>query len=236
MKELFDPRPKTVLINSKYGSQRHSTVYTSYLLLTNHTDAVGHLGGDRRVYVIENTTKVESSAYFVELNRWLDEINEKGAPAWAESVWRYLMTLTPDIAMLNAPAPMTAAKLVMVDETQNEYDHIAAVLIDLFKGVIPTSVINGLVTDILEYRGDINGDIRASIVLAILKKGSRPAPALRKVNSKATRLRVMRSAFNENDELLLQDYADKNLENVRELMSNEHDLIVKVNALVDARL
>ena len=243
MKDLFDPRPKTVLINSKYGSQRHSTVYTSYLLLTNHTDAVGQLGGDRRVYVIENTEVPASPQYFVELNAWLDEKTASGAYAWAESVWRWLQTLTPDLTMLNAPTPMTAAKQSMIYETTSLYDLVADVIADLFMGVIPTGIIETLAQDVLENRRDPDAQARAKIVVNRLKKTSAASNKTRKIEGKNTRVRVLREYYlkfavtsNMNKQEALEEYADMHFDVSKSWLADEHKLIVEINRLVDERI
>ena len=110
-------KPKETLINPKYGSQRFSNVCTSYLLLTNHMDAIGELSGDRRVYVIYNTLAVGTPEYFTKLNNWLDIKDNKGRPKWALSVWRWLQTIKPDMQLLNSPTPLTEAKKEMIAQT-----------------------------------------------------------------------------------------------------------------------
>jgi len=243
MKDLFDPRPKTVLINSKYGSQRHSPVYTSYFLLTNHTDAVGQLGGDRRVYVIENNDVPETPEYFTELNAWLDEKTVNGTYAWAESVWRWLQTLTPDLMMLNAPTPMTAAKQTMISETTSVYDLVAEVIADLFMGIIPCGNIEALAQDVLENRRDPDAQLRAKIIVANLKKISVASAKTKKVGSRTTRVRVVRKQFlafcttsQLNKQAALEEYVDLNFDAIKMLLDEEHKLILEINRLVDERV
>jgi hypothetical protein len=243
MKDLFDPRPKTVLINTKYGSQRHNTVYTSYMLLTNHTDAVGHLGGDRRVYVVQNTRVAETPEYFVKLNAWLDVKNNKGAPAWAESVWRWLQTLEPDLTLLNSPAPTTKAKQTMIDETTSVYDILADTMIDLFDGVIPTSFIEDIALSVLEMRGDKDADIRCKVVTRIVKNATVPLDTQKKINGKNTRLRVatkilakLDKSCEGTDEQKLTNYAVTFVEALKGKLVNIHSLVIEINRLVDEKL
>lgn len=230
MKELFDPRPKTVLINTKYGAQRHSTVYTSYLLLTNHVDAIGHLDGDRRVYAISNARVPESPEYFTSLNEWLNEINEKGKPAWAESVWRYLQTLTPDITMLNAPAPNTAAKDTMVDETKSVCDLLAEEMIEMFGGITPNALIATTARDVLERMGDPDSGARARVVETIIKKNTSHTQSSRRLNGTKTRLRICRKEHARLFDSEVEAFVASKLDALKELYDNEHDLI---NALAD---
>jgi len=243
MKDLFDPRPKTVLVNTKYGSQRHSTVYTSYLLLTNHTDAVGHLGGDRRVYVVQNTRVAETPEYFVKLNEWLDVKNSKGQPKWAESIWRWLQTLEPDLALLNSPAPTTKAKQTMIDETTSVYDTLATVMSDLFSGVIPTGFIEEIALGVLEMRGDKDADMRCKVVAKIIKNASVPLDIQKKINGRNTRIRVAISvlpkldkSYGNTDEEKLSKYAVAFIEGIKGRLVNDHALIIEINRLVDEQL
>jgi len=124
LKDMFDPRPKKVRVNVKYGAARSVVLYTSYIMLTNHTSAIGALGDDRRVYVISNTTQPESHDYFCKLNAWLGITDEEGRVKWARSVWRWLQTLEPDVAKMNDVAPTTYAKRAMIDNTTSFGDRL----------------------------------------------------------------------------------------------------------------
>jgi hypothetical protein len=114
LKEYIDPRPKRERINPKYGQQRISMVHSSYLMFSNHDNALAVAGNDRRFYVMRNATIPATPSYFTKLNEWLEVEDIHGKSKWARSVWRWLQKREIDIEALLAPAPSTAAKEQMI--------------------------------------------------------------------------------------------------------------------------
>lgn len=190
LKDLFDPRPKSMVINTKYGAQRSATVYTSYLLLTNHTDAIGALSGDRRVYVIENTIQPNTPEYFTDLNKWLSIQDVNGAPKWAVSVWRWLHTLEPDLEMLHAPAPETEIKARMIEETSSILDHTYAVMDQLFEGLVPLAQIKDLAISLLDKNLEPDAPVKAEVIARMFRSQSAPSELRARLNGKQVRLRL----------------------------------------------
>lgn len=119
LKEYVDPRPKRERINPKYGQQRISMVHSSYLMFSNHDNALAVAGNDRRFYVMRNATVPAAPAYFTKLNAWLEVTDIKGKPKWARSIWRWLQEREVDIERLLAPAPTTAAKQAMISSSKS---------------------------------------------------------------------------------------------------------------------
>ena len=246
MKELFDPRPKNILINPKYGRQRFTTVYTSYIMLTNHEDAVGQLGGDRRIYVIENTLTPNTPQYFVDLNAWLNEKAEDGTPLWARSVWRWLQKRKPDINLMNAPAPETDGKRAMIANTQSVCDHFIEAVLETHNGLMPTSTLQELATDVFTARGDMEADKIASIAVLVAKKRTLATDARLRLNGKQTRIRISKAEMSslgisgmkksEYSEIL-HDHCVKTFNDVIAPMYEDYDKLVnKINDLIDALL
>jgi hypothetical protein len=149
LKDLFDPKAKEVTINTKYGTQRTVQLYTSYIMLTNHTDAIGALGGDRRVYVISNAINKAPVEYFVRLNKWLDVRDDDGKPKWAKSIWRYMQTLPNDLKMLHDVTPITDGKLEMIQATGSLVDAVAASVALYMGDLISVNVANTLAENVL---------------------------------------------------------------------------------------
>tara|TARA_R110000823_G_scaffold263616_1_gene383972 strand:- start:66 stop:2558 length:2493 start_codon:yes stop_codon:yes gene_type:complete len=118
LKEYIDPRPKRERINPKYGQQRISMVHSSYLMFSNHDNALAVAGNDRRFYVMRNAVVPALPAYFTRLNEWLQIQDSHGKPKWARSVWRWLREREVVIEDLLAPAPSTAAKQAMINATK----------------------------------------------------------------------------------------------------------------------
>ena len=196
LKDLFDPKPKQTLVNTKYGSQRQVTLFTSYLLLTNHTDAVGALADDRRVYVIQNTISVNTPRYYASLNTWIATLDEQGTPKWARSVWRWLQTLTPDVDMLNSPAPMTAGKLSMIEDTSSLCDVLPKVIFNDMGPLIAIPLVCDIASDILFKRTTEEVEPMVGVIKRKCTTGSQAmvgvgsVKPLVKINGTVYRLRV----------------------------------------------
>jgi hypothetical protein len=116
LKEIIDTTPEEIRINPKYGKQRFQTTYSSFMLFSNHEDAMKLANNDRRIYVINNAQQPASPEYFVELNDWLD----KGK--WAKSIWRWLRQRQVDIGELVKPPVQTAAKAGMIAASKRPID------------------------------------------------------------------------------------------------------------------
>jgi len=131
LKLLVDPRPMpNVRINPKYGKHRISTIYSSFLFFSNHMDAAAIDSNDRRFYVISNTLRAESPAFFESLDQWLNETDDQGHPIWATHVFNWMQQQKPDLSKLYAPPKITDAKRAMMVNTQNSLDLVIYTVID----------------------------------------------------------------------------------------------------------
>lgn len=119
LKDYIDPRPKRERINPKYGQHRFSMVYSSFLMFSNHDNALAVAGSDRRFYVMRNAVTPAEPAYFTALNKWLSDKDALGKPKWAKSIWRWLREREVDLEALLAPAPSTAAKKAMIEASKS---------------------------------------------------------------------------------------------------------------------
>jgi len=134
LKEYIDPRPKRERINPKYGQQRISMVHSSYLMFSNHDNALAVAGNDRRFYVMRNATVPATPSYFTKLNEWLEVKDVHGKPKWARSVWRWLQDREVDIEALLAPAPSTAAKEDMISSSKSPLQVAVETIIETTPG------------------------------------------------------------------------------------------------------
>ena len=130
LKEIIDPRPKTIRINPKYGKQRVSKTHSSYLMLSNHENALHIPPADRRIYVIRNALLAETPRYFTDLAAWLDEVDENGAPVWAAHIWNWLRERNYDLERLLAPAPSTEGKINMLIGNESVLDQLVRLCIE----------------------------------------------------------------------------------------------------------
>jgi hypothetical protein len=134
LKDYVDPRPKRERINPKYGQHRFSMVYSSYLMFSNHDNALAVAGNDRRFYVMRNAIVPAEPAYFTALNKWLEIKDPLGKPKWAKSIWRWLRKREVDIEALLAPAPSTEAKKAMIEASKNPLSVAVEAAVDAFPG------------------------------------------------------------------------------------------------------
>ena len=130
LKELIDPRPKTVRINPKYGKQRSSRVHCSYIMMSNHEDALHIPDNDRRIYVIRNVITPASPEYFMELDTWINERDENETPCWAPHVWKWFKKRPYDLTALLAPSPMSAGKQAMKTSTESPLDQLVRLVLE----------------------------------------------------------------------------------------------------------
>jgi len=103
LKQRVDTTNNFTTVNIKHVAQRTVKVCTSYLILTQHTDAVAIPADDRRLTVLSNPLSPATPAYFTEINAWLGVKAKDGNPEWARSVYRWLRTrkvVNPDRLML----------------------------------------------------------------------------------------------------------------------------------------
>lgn len=118
LKQRVDTTNNYTTVNVKHVAQRTVLVCTSYLILTQHIDAVAIPADDRRLTVLSNPLVPGTPAFFTKHNKWLSIKDENGEAAWAKSVYRWLRERKledPDRLML----PLAnKGKRVMVDEGQ----------------------------------------------------------------------------------------------------------------------
>ncbi len=124
IKELIDTTPQEVRVNPKFGKQRFQMTYSSYLLFSNHENAMRIADGDRRVYVLDNANEPESPEYFVKLNDWIKQGN------WPRAVWRWLRKREVDLARLHAPPVKTKAKDDLIRASKQAADVACAAVLD----------------------------------------------------------------------------------------------------------
>ncbi|MDB4261355.1 hypothetical protein N9878_00670 [bacterium] len=105
-----------VRINPKFGRTRTENIYYNALIFTNHRDALAIPANDRRCYVIQNPTKMETPAYYDRLVGSL----MTGEP---RRIYWYLMNR--DVSGFDNIYPaMTPGKAVMIDDNHSPADEI----------------------------------------------------------------------------------------------------------------
>lgn len=141
LKEIVDTRPIDTRINPKYGRQRVEKVYSSFLFLSNHTDAIAATQGDRRLYVLSNPVHPNTPQYFTELNQWL------GTGKWMKNVWRWLQEREVSVEAMLAATPETQAKRDMLQAVKSPIDTaVDAIALNWPSPLITTAIVK----DVLE--------------------------------------------------------------------------------------
>ena len=90
LKQRVDTTVTETTLNIKFQPHRRVKVVSSYLILTNHTNAVAVPANDRRLTILRNPDMPAPQAYFNELNQWIGERDEHRRPVWAKHIWRWL--------------------------------------------------------------------------------------------------------------------------------------------------
>lgn len=138
LKELVEPRPAEKQFVSK---QAHFTAmsFTSYLIFTNHVDAIPIPEDDRRFAVLSNGEK-GTPEFWVRVNAWMED--EANVAAFAQ--WLGTVDLTGYSPYL-APA-MTRAKSDMVEASRTDIDRGMTVVMANLAGeaFVPDQVIAGM--------------------------------------------------------------------------------------------
>jgi hypothetical protein len=132
LKEMIDPRPRLMSINPKYGKQRRTMVHSSFLFLSNHSNAMAMSEDDRRFFVISNPHVPAPPAYFTKLNEWMNTCGNDDRPEWARHVYRYLMAREMNMETLLSPPPSTTAKRAMMEESRSDIDNVAQEILNFW--------------------------------------------------------------------------------------------------------
>ena len=133
---LIDTMPFTSQVefrsNAKCGETKDDTMWFNCLIFTNRADAIMIIPkDDRRVAVSSNSTLKRDDDYYMKLHAALDDDAEARRFYW------YLMRR--DVWQLKpAAAPMTAAKIQMIDASKSPIDKIHEHLIENMEGDLAT--------------------------------------------------------------------------------------------------
>jgi hypothetical protein len=161
LKEMLDPRTSSVRVNPKHGHHRISEVCTSFLMFSNHADAIKLPDGARRFYAVQNPSTVKSPGYYTALNDWKNCLNEDRTPVWASHVWNYFMRREVDVEAMTAPPKVSQAMISMREAGQSPLDIILAAMQEFYGGWVPSSIWTHLTTSAFHSTlGDVNTGVR----------------------------------------------------------------------------
>ena len=126
-KDVVDFRPKRIRLNAKYDRARVAYTYSTYLLFSNHVDALRITSKDRRLVVLRNPDEPAPPEFFNNLNDWLAE------GRWMKALWRWLRQRKVERDM-TAPAMDTELKRDMVRASRSGAEIAMDILLSLWKG------------------------------------------------------------------------------------------------------
>lgn len=192
IKQRVDTTNANTTMNVKYGGLRPVYACSSFLILSNHTDAIAIPREDRRLTVISNTDKPESGAYFNDLKAWIDD------GAWIPHVFRYLQSRT---VTHNTNIPLkTLGKEVMASSNLSSVSAIIAKASAYCEangiGIISTPDLKRIVEDVLAIQHN-DQDYRETYVRRCLNEAAKPFEGLviRKKGGKVQRVRAFNWAI-----------------------------------------
>jgi hypothetical protein len=209
VKDLIDTTPKAVRINPKYGKQRAETVYSSFLLFSNHAGAMSVAEDDRRIYVMNNTVKPESAKYFGDLNRWMKT-------PWQTEIWRWLRQRKVDVDNMLAPVVMTDAKKEMIRSTQSPIEVCITAILECWpSSLIATVQVKAAMGNVHQRLGVLPHKIDMVINKLVQEKTlAIKGPLKHRLNeSSAARLKMIKGKMTPSDqaELLVETDNTHNL-------------------------
>lgn len=132
LKELIDPRPRMTHIVRKGENSYRARTHASFIIATNHRDALPLPPGDRRFAVLTNGQPREQ-AFWTRIHGWLED------PANIAAFARALEQV--DLTGYNPYAPpiMTTAKQTMIDLAGSELDHAVNQMLEEARGALFTT-------------------------------------------------------------------------------------------------
>ena len=124
LKGLIDPLPTPKRIEKKNREAREAMVYSSFLLFSNHANALKVAKDDRRIYTIDNARARNTPEYYRMLHSWWT------TPGWEPSIWRWLLAREVDVTKLNAPPAVNSAKAAMMQANKTAIEVVVETILD----------------------------------------------------------------------------------------------------------
>jgi Primase C terminal 2 (PriCT-2)/Family of unknown function (DUF5906) len=116
LKSLIDPGEKRMEVNHKYGAKGNVDTFTSFLICTNHADALPVPKGDRRFVILTGNVAQAPSGYYHRAEAaWNDE-------QALRAVWQHLAEVVDLSDYDTAVAILTEGKSIMMDEALGDVD------------------------------------------------------------------------------------------------------------------
>mgnify|MGYP001815502081 CR=1 FL=1 len=137
IKSICEPSAEKMYVKRKYGRNSHEQIYASLLISSNHADAFAIAPDDRRLIVLENTTRPlkEKGDLADRVYEWMEDPRNIGALY----EWFVARAAEAEYDPFGWP-PMTSAKQAMIDASQSGLDQIWNEYLEQAKGDLSTVV------------------------------------------------------------------------------------------------
>ena len=215
LKTLIDPRPQEMRVNPKYGRQRIQTVYSSFLMFSNHANALAAAPNDRRLYVLNNPDIPATPEYFEGLNNWIQD------EEWMLHIWRWFMTREVSETVMTSPAPTTAAKDAMLIASHGAIDVALDAVFDNWNcPLITTHQVKEIIQP-LHYRLNLK-DNADKIINATVRGRTVGVPKKMKLGDKVVLPKIIKTRLTQDitERFLHNEPSNGSMAQMRELMTD----------------
>lgn len=164
-------------VNVKYGAKGTQRIFTNFLMLSNHTDALILTAEDRRINVFEGPTEVKPEDYFDRLNAWISEANI--AELFFELKERDLSSFNWKVSF------QTPARERMIEFTQSDTVSLLADMVanPPYEAMTYKAIWNYL----QEKMGVVGTDLNEKDVRKYLRQNCKPSVTKHRIGATSTR-------------------------------------------------
>jgi hypothetical protein len=237
LKQRVDTTNNIVTMNVKYQPQRSVLACSSYLILTNHGNAIRITSGDRRLTMMANNLVPRDNLFFTNFHVWLNQKDASGRIEWAKHVYRWLRGRPVNLPTLQLPLN-TATKAEMIANTT---PFPQQVMIELEKymaantfSFITSTQMMAVMEGVINRSTQVQPEYSDKYLQACCRDVSETFKRYEmRVNSKKSRVRVMRQAIGQGFNQLDLNRPATQLTRQTQIDS-KHDINkIDVNAIID---
>ncbi|MBO9131723.1 hypothetical protein J5289_16255 [Rhizobium sp. B230/85] len=141
LKSLVEPAARQIRVKRKFGSNGAAWTFASYVICTNHRDAIAIPADDRRFAILQNGDRMPQALRF-EFHQWVSD------PANIAAFAQHLRALDIGDYSPYVDPPLTDAKLDMADAALSDVDRaVAEILEEMPSNVFTAAQVVALIAD-----------------------------------------------------------------------------------------
>jgi hypothetical protein len=149
LKTIVDTTPKTVTMNKKYQPAYTVNCVTSFILFSNHLDAVFLHHGDRRFNAVSGPVEKRGSKYFEHLYKW---INTGG---WEVDLWNWFRGVKVNPAEVIMNAGITNTMKAVRENGQSYLDNLIEGIVKCWPADIISAAVFKQVTPYFSFEREM---------------------------------------------------------------------------------